>query len=718
MRVVALVFLTPRLTHTRTPLFDFARIKLMLPITRSTALLSAISLSSFIPAPSVAQEPLQEVVVFGAWKDEDGSAKRNAITQRATGLPSGIAVITREELSTINIGRDVSNMFRRVPGVVANSLDQGETGNGFRMRGFATQGTHGADTAVYADNVPQNVPSSEAGAGHGPAFLEWLSPTIVERVEVIKGPISALHGDQNRSGAVNIWTVQGEVPSQVGLTVESFDGRRGAMLLSQEFGRLTSVLAADVYRTDTHRRRTWTDRDNVFWTVAADVDDARYSLRLNHYDAEFEAAGYVRYDRLSSGHVSREAPEENALPPFGRGERTAIAFNRAPLDSELGFYATAYAENFERVRAAAGGGVVHNIGADDRKIYGGRALYRFGLGTRAAIDVGVDGRRDDGTGIRQRFENRQPTPSYLTYLDMDLLTYGVFSQAQYQPIDAAKLHVGVRNDWFDYDIDNVKLPGASANYRDSVVTPKIGAVWSATPYLDVFANIAQGFRSPAAQQISPSGSVGPLNAAGGTINDEISPSKVESYDIGFVIAPRCGWTATATYFYTLNEDEIVQTGANVFASAGATTREGVEVDARFQLTAMFAAYASYTRLVKASIDDAAPATASLISVPKHQGKMGAEFVHRIGGGSLRYNVDAYSTRGIPYFTGTPLQQREVPSYVRYDVRTSFDIDAFQVAAYAILQPHLISESFFANAAGLWVSTQPREHYGLSLRYSF
>ena len=90
-----------------------------------------------------------------------------------------------EDLATLDIGRDISNVFRRVPGVVANNIDQGDTGNGFRMRGFATQGTHGADTAIYIDGVPQNIPSSQGGAGHGPAFLEWMTGDMIDTFDVM-----------------------------------------------------------------------------------------------------------------------------------------------------------------------------------------------------------------------------------------------------------------------------------------------------------------------------------------------------------------------------------------------------------------------------------------------------------------------------------------------------------------------------------------------------
>ena len=95
---------------------------------------------------------------------------RNELSLKPTALPASVQHLGEEDITATNIGRDISNVFRRLPGVLAHNIDQGETGNGFRMRGFATQGTHGADTAVAVDGVPQNNP------GH---MKSWLPHDIL-----------------------------------------------------------------------------------------------------------------------------------------------------------------------------------------------------------------------------------------------------------------------------------------------------------------------------------------------------------------------------------------------------------------------------------------------------------------------------------------------------------------------------------------------------------
>lgn len=658
--------------------------------------------SADIPVVTVTGQARQA----GAMTELGGSARS---------LAASTTVLDNDEVSTVIAGRDISGIFRRVPGVVANNMDQGDTGNGFKMRGFATQGTHGADAAVYIDGVPQNMPSSEAGAGHGPAFLEWLTPDMIASVAVIKGPLSVRHGDQNRSGAVDIAT-RDSGTSSVAMALDSYGGRRLSLVHSARLGQLDSFLVADRYRSDGYRKGSWLHRDNLFWKLSQVVKGARYSARINHYRSRFETSGYLNYAQLSAGAVARNAPEPGVPPGFGDGRRTALVLDRAPLADE-GLQVTAYAERFERLRATSAGPALHNAGWDDRRFYGASLAWRTVFASSSLL-VGLDYRHDKGDGARRRYQDRQPTSTWLTNLGLDLATYGLFAEAQYKPLDSLKLSAGLRHDWFDYAIENRKLPAASTDYDKSVSTPKLGAAWAAAPGWTVFANAAEGFRSPAAQQISPAGAAGPLGAAGGRINDAIRPSKVRSYDLGLRYQAGPAWTLAATAFRVLNDDEIVQTGPTSFAGAGKTTRRGVEFDTRWQAAANLDLYASYTRLFQAAFDNPLPTTQREISVARHQLKAGLQLRQPLAAGTLRYHLDGYLTSSIPYASGTPLVERVVPTNTRYDLRVSWDYRQIQLSAYASFQPHAIGEAFYASAAGLWVSTQPRSFSGASLRYFF
>ncbi len=653
----------------------------------------------------------------------DGATRRpgdrGALGLAPSALPAAVQHIDEDDIANTNIGRDISNVFRRIPGVLANNIDQGDTGNGFRMRGFATQGTHGADTAVYVDGVPQNIPSSQGGAGHGPVFLEWLSPELIGGIDVVKGPVSALYGDQNRAGAVDIRTRDGgaATPSSLSVGVERYGLRRTSLVLSNAFAQVQSLLVADLYRADGYRDASRTDRDSLSWKLSSQRADGRYSLRFTRYTADFEAAGYLLLPDLQRGLVGPRSTQAGN-PGFGSARRTSLVVNRAPASGEEGWHATAYAESFERTRAITANATNHTVGVDDRDIFGARGLYHLAFGN-AALAVGAELRRDRGDASRRIFANRVPTASYVNAQRLDLLTYGVFAQGQWKPVQAVKLSAGMRYDRFDYDIDNLKLPAAGTDYRRGVFTPKLGASWTVLPQLELFANVAEGMRSPAAEQISSSGATGPLGAAGGVVS-RVDPSKVRSYDAGFTAAPLRDWTVSGAAYYIENSDEIVGQADGSFRSVGDTTRKGFELETRWRLAATTSLYASLGRILEARANNPAANTGARLSVPATQVKGGAQHRMRLGEGQLTLNADAYLISDIPYYVGTPTTlERTMPVFTRYDLRASYDWKSTQLSLYATFQPHRYgTEIAYGSAAGLMVSPVPRSVFGATLRHFF
>ncbi|WP_229414940.1 TonB-dependent receptor [Massilia aurea] len=683
----------------------------------------AVMLTCALAAPALAEDmgaaasadPAQVVEVRGQRSEDE----RLAPGTGARSLPGSVTTVTSEDLATLDIGRDISNVFRRVPGVVANNIDQGDTGNGFRMRGFATQGTHGADTAIYIDGVPQNIPSSQGGAGHGPAFLEWMTGDMIDTIDVIKGPVSALYGDQNRAGAVAIRTREGgaATPSSATATVESYGGRRGSLVLSSEHGKLRSLIVADRYSLDGFRHGAFTDRSNLFWKLSTTIGDGVYSLRATYYKSDFAGAGYLSLPAMEAGLDPHSTMYD--LPGFGAAQRKTLVFNRRPASGEAGWFATAYAEDFERSRAIQTSTTQHTYGYDDRGIYGARGGNTWTFGDAAVLTLGAEARKDKGDAYRQQYRNRQPTANYVNSQDLDLLTYGVFVQGQYRVLPTVKLHGGARYDRFDYDLVNLKLPAASTGYKGSVLTPKYGAIWNVVPDLELYANIAQGFRSPAAEQISTSGSLGPLGAAGGRINAGIDPSRVRSHDVGFNARPLEGLGVSGAFYTIQNDDEIVNTAPDVFVASGQTTRRGVEFDLRYQFSSALSTYLNYGRILRARLDNPAPGAGARLSVPEHTWKAGAQYRSALGPGRLTLAGDVYVTAGNPYYMGTPLYQRDMPTYVRYDVKATYDIGKFQGALFATLQPHkFASDIAYGTAGALVVTTVPQASGGASLRYFF
>ncbi len=242
------------------------------------------------------------------------------------------------------------------------------------------------------------------------------------------------------------------------------------------------------------------------------------------------------------------------------------------------------------------------------------------------------------------------------------------------------------------------------------MTPKLGASWTVLPRLELFANVAEGMRSPATEQISSSGATGPLGASGGVIS-QVKPSKVRSYDMGFTANPTTDVMVSGSAYDILNSDEIVSQADGSFRSVGDTTRKGVELETRWQLGTASSVYASVGRILEAKVNNPAANTGAKLSVPGVQFKAGAQHKFGLGAGQMTLNADAYLIDDIPYYVGTPTtQERTMPLYTRYDVRSTYDYGPAQFSLYATFQPQRYgSEIAYGTAAGLLVSPVPKNH---------
>lgn len=123
---------------------------------------------------------------------------------------SSIGVIKGETLATSNPGSLV-DALRTVPGVdVSESGGPGSTTN-VRLRGANT-----GQTLVMIDGIRVNDPT----AASGDFDFSMFAPSAIERIEVLKGPQSALYGSDAMGGVVNIITKKGSGPAQFNVRTE------------------------------------------------------------------------------------------------------------------------------------------------------------------------------------------------------------------------------------------------------------------------------------------------------------------------------------------------------------------------------------------------------------------------------------------------------------------------------------------------------------------
>ncbi|MFN3921514.1 MAG: TonB-dependent receptor, partial [Caldimicrobium sp.] len=176
---------------------------------------------------------------------------KSNISIKSEALPSSVQVITKEDLEKMPI-RHYLDIFRRVPGMVPSHYGQGDIADGLGMRGY--RGSHGSEVAIFIDGVPINTPHHSHS--HGFADIGWLVPEMIERVEVIKGPFSALYGNFALGGVINIITKKSDKSPTIGAETGSYESFRGVITISDTEWKPTPFLVYEAFTKDGYRENS------------------------------------------------------------------------------------------------------------------------------------------------------------------------------------------------------------------------------------------------------------------------------------------------------------------------------------------------------------------------------------------------------------------------------------------------------------------------------
>lgn len=118
--------------------------------------------------------------------------------QQIKEAPASISVITREELEK-KAYRDVTDALKDVPGVV---ITGGASSSDISIRGMGAK-----YTLILVDGKRQDSRATRPNSD-GPGIEQGWTPPIeaIDRIEVVRGPMSSLYGSDAMGGVINIIT--------------------------------------------------------------------------------------------------------------------------------------------------------------------------------------------------------------------------------------------------------------------------------------------------------------------------------------------------------------------------------------------------------------------------------------------------------------------------------------------------------------------------------
>jgi vitamin B12 transporter len=238
---------------------------------QKTHLLAAAALAAVTFASPVAADTalLDHVLV---------TATRRAISTEQA-LPP-VVVIGREEIERSN-AIDVAELLRYHAGIeIARNGGPGQVTSAF------IRGANSNHTLVLIDGVKVN-PGTAGGAA-----LQNITPELVERVEIVKGPRSSLYGSEAIGGVINIITRRGAAGRELGAHVQAGRyGLRGAgARVSAQGERIAAGVSATTLRTDGFPTYRDSDEDRGFANDAVNAwlraDAGALRLEASHWQAE------------------------------------------------------------------------------------------------------------------------------------------------------------------------------------------------------------------------------------------------------------------------------------------------------------------------------------------------------------------------------------------------------------------------------------------------
>ncbi|MBS3934769.1 MAG: TonB-dependent receptor plug domain-containing protein, partial [Sulfuritalea sp.] len=135
--------------------------------------------------------------------------------------PASVSVVTREEIETRN-PVDLLDAVRGTPGVTL--MGRGLGGR----KTLSMRGLEGKHVLNLIDG--RRITPTDDVVGHSDYQYGWLPMSAIERIEVIRGPMSTLYGSEALGGVVNLITRQPKDRwiGSLGLTgAELLDGQGG-----------------------------------------------------------------------------------------------------------------------------------------------------------------------------------------------------------------------------------------------------------------------------------------------------------------------------------------------------------------------------------------------------------------------------------------------------------------------------------------------------------
>jgi vitamin B12 transporter len=557
--------------------------------------LSSLPVLAAQPAPLPAASSIAADVVVSA----------EAAPEPAASLGAAATVIDAAEIARAKT-TTLLDLLRTVPG-----LDVVQSGGPGGVTSLFLRGASSTQTLVLVDGVTLNSPY------FGGTDLSSLSTANVERVEVVRGPYSALYGSEAIGGVVRIFTrksADAGISGNASFAMGNGDAKEGFGEIRLSEGRYSGTFGF-------RRTLSWGDQANEFFSGTT------LSGALTAQVGEGATAGLVLRREMGRTGV----PTDGATPTPQRStsaETTTLEVPFSlPLSRNISLDASVRAVR-DRPEYADPADPFFSSSTTDARRVGGR-LAATGTWGAHRLAVGAD---------YERTEVSSESNLGVALDGATSRTFALFAEDRMGFFsDRLVATAGIR--WDDHSAFG------------SAVSPRVTVAWRVLPSLKLRGAAGSAFRAPSLGELYY-----PYSG-----NSDLQPERSTGWEVGAEQTLAPGVVAEVTGFWNDIRD-LIQYDAQTFSNAnvGHARTRGVEFAVRTAVGETAFLRASYTYLDAKDLDADTP----LIRRPRHRASVTAGSGFGKGG--------SFSVTGI--FTGTRPDRDaadfttvvESPPYVRVD----------------------------------------------------